>query len=499
MPHRPRAGAVGIGVRRSPARGLAGAGHGRIVQRPGLRAAALSRPARAGGRCRAHVARQCARTRAALAQPPARGSPPRPALARCHRARNRRACGRGDRAAGGDGRSAARRRSPPARTRPRPFPPPTIALDGWMEQLVPLHPAVEVEDRYRATLRDNRARDAAAGRTLDGPHLTDLTVIHAGKGIAAADASTGEQKALLIGLVLAHAGLLAEMSGFAPVLLLDEVVAHLDPSRRAALYDELRQLGAQAWMTGADAAAFAEIEGRADMLEVSPGQIGKRTTRFVMRAAYYEANGPAREVLRVADVETPQPGRGEVRVRLAHLRRQSLRRQEPRRPDAQDRLPARDPAQRRRGRDRRRGRRRFAGARRRAGLGLERPMAAPLRHRRRMDRAAVGTGGARCPPMSAMEAGACLGIPAYTGYQAVLLARRQGRLHRAGGRRRRRRRPLRHPVREEAQGHRHHHRELAGQGRDRAAGGRRPCRSTTSARTSASGSWRSPASAASTP
>ena len=89
-----------------------------------------------------------------------------------------------------------------------------------------------MEDRYRATLRNNRARDAAAGRTLDGPHLTDLAVIHAGKGIAAADASTGEQKALLIGLVLAHAGLLAEMSGFAPVLLLDEVVAHLDPSRR---------------------------------------------------------------------------------------------------------------------------------------------------------------------------------------------------------------------------------------------------------------------------
>ena len=122
----------------------------------------------------------------------------------------------------------------------------------------------------------NRARDAAAGRTLDGPHLTDLAVVHAGKGIAAAQASTGEQKALLIGLVLAHAGLLAEMSGFAPVLLLDEVVAHLDPSRRAALYGELQELGVQAWMTGADAAAFVEIEGTADMLEVSPGQIGKR-------------------------------------------------------------------------------------------------------------------------------------------------------------------------------------------------------------------------------
>ncbi len=156
------------------------------------------------------------------------------------------------------------------------FPAAAIALDGWMEQLVALHPAVEVEDRYRATLRNNRARDAAAGRTLEGPHLTDLSVIHAGKGIAAAEASTGEQKALLIGLVLAHAGLLAEMSGFSPVLLLDEVVAHLDPSRRTALYGELQKLAVQAWLTGADAAAFAEIAGKADMLEVSPGQIGKQ-------------------------------------------------------------------------------------------------------------------------------------------------------------------------------------------------------------------------------
>jgi len=157
-----------------------------------------------------------------------------------------------------------------------PFPAAEIALAGWMEQLVPLRPAVEVEDRYRAALRENRGRDAAAGRTLDGPHLSDLTVIHAGKRIAAAEASTGEQKALLIGLVLAHAGLLAEMSGFAPVLLLDEVVAHLDPVRRAALYGELQKLGAQAWLTGADAAAFADIVTTADVWEVWPGQVKRR-------------------------------------------------------------------------------------------------------------------------------------------------------------------------------------------------------------------------------
>jgi DNA replication and repair protein RecF len=149
-------------------------------------------------------------------------------------------------------------------------------LNGWMEKLLPHHPAVEVEDRYRAVLRDNRARDAAAGRTLDGPHLTDFAVSYAAKNIPAADASTGEQKALLIGLVLAHAGLITEMSGFAPVVLLDEVVAHLDPGRRAALYAELEALGAQVWMTGADPGAFAEIEARAEIFEVSPGQVRRR-------------------------------------------------------------------------------------------------------------------------------------------------------------------------------------------------------------------------------
>jgi len=156
------------------------------------------------------------------------------------------------------------------------FPAVEIALDGWIEKLVPTRPAVEVEDRYRAVLKDNRVRDAAAGRTLDGAHLTDLEVVHAGKGIAAADASTGEQKALLIGLVLAHAGLLRQISGFAPVLLLDEVVAHLDPPRRTALYDELEKLGAQVWMTGADPAAFAAIEDRAEFFQVSPGRIAPR-------------------------------------------------------------------------------------------------------------------------------------------------------------------------------------------------------------------------------
>jgi DNA replication and repair protein RecF len=153
------------------------------------------------------------------------------------------------------------------------FPSAEIALDGWMEKLLPSHPAVEIEERYRAILKDNRTRDAAAGRTLDGPHLTDLSVVYAPKSIPAADASTGEQKALLIGLVLAHSGLLAEMTGFAPILLLDEVVAHLDPARRTALYDALGRLGAQVFMTGADPAAFADVASRADVFTVVPGRV----------------------------------------------------------------------------------------------------------------------------------------------------------------------------------------------------------------------------------
>jgi len=153
------------------------------------------------------------------------------------------------------------------------FPQARIALQGWMEQLLPDHSAVEIEDRYRALLKENRARDTAAGRTLDGPHLSDLVVTHAGKNIPAADASTGEQKALLIRLVLAHAGLIKQMTGFAPLLLLDEVVAHLDPSRRAALYDALSLLGAQVWMTGADPAVFGDIVGRAQVFLVRSGVV----------------------------------------------------------------------------------------------------------------------------------------------------------------------------------------------------------------------------------
>src|SRR5262245_5384959 len=157
------------------------------------------------------------------------------------------------------------------------FPSAEVALDGWMEALLLAHPAIEVEDRYRSVLKENRVRDIAAGRTTDGPHLTDLDVVYQPKQIPARDASTGEQKALLIGLILAHANLVADMTGFAPVLLLDEVVAHLDPGRRIALYAALERLGAQAWMTGADPAAFGDIGGAAEIFSVTPGSVARKT------------------------------------------------------------------------------------------------------------------------------------------------------------------------------------------------------------------------------
>jgi DNA replication and repair protein RecF len=156
------------------------------------------------------------------------------------------------------------------------FPSAEIALDGWIEALVRTYPAIEIEDRYRTVLRKNRDRDRAAGRTLDGVHVTDLEVTYTAKAIAARDASTGEQKALLIGLVLANAELIARLTGFAPILLLDEVVAHLDPSRRAALFDALGRLGSQVWMSGADPVAFGDVEARAQVIAVDAGKLSSR-------------------------------------------------------------------------------------------------------------------------------------------------------------------------------------------------------------------------------
>lgn len=157
------------------------------------------------------------------------------------------------------------------------FPKARVRLDAGFEiaggEDILALPSVDAEDALRARLEDARGRDAAAGRALEGPHRADLHVHHAARGMAAAACSTGEQKALLIGLVLANARALAGATGAPPLLLLDEVAAHLDARRRAALFDELGHLGAQAWMTGTDTGLFAALGDRAQHFEVANAQI----------------------------------------------------------------------------------------------------------------------------------------------------------------------------------------------------------------------------------
>ncbi len=152
-----------------------------------------------------------------------------------------------------------------------PFPFAEIALEGPLEHWLDGHPAGATEDLYRADLAGERPRDAAAGRTLAGPHLSDLRVRHGPKQTAAETCSTGEQKALLIGLILAQAQLATRLSGETPIVLLDEIAAHLDQARRVALFQRLDEIGCQTFMTGTDAEAFSPL--------------GDRAERFVVREA----------------------------------------------------------------------------------------------------------------------------------------------------------------------------------------------------------------------
>jgi DNA replication and repair protein RecF len=154
-----------------------------------------------------------------------------------------------------------------------PFPFAEVAIDGELERRVADEPALKVEDHYRGVLASMRRRDAAAGRTLSGPQASDLLVRHGPKDEAARACSTGEQKALLTGLALAHARLVAATTGIAPLLLLDEIAAHFDPIRREALFEELARIGGQVWMTGADGHVFDSLAGRAELLRVTPGRV----------------------------------------------------------------------------------------------------------------------------------------------------------------------------------------------------------------------------------
>ena len=154
-----------------------------------------------------------------------------------------------------------------------PFPQAAIALAGAVEAWLDEMPALAAEETLRDRLAESRAQDAEAGSTRWGPHRSDLVVAHRARGMPAAECSTGEQKALLIAILLAHARLQAAAHGASPILLLDEVAAHLDASRRRALFETLVDLGAQAWLTGTDEALFADLRGAAQFFRVRDATI----------------------------------------------------------------------------------------------------------------------------------------------------------------------------------------------------------------------------------
>ena len=162
------------------------------------------------------------------------------------------------------------------------FPACELAIDGLAEGWVHELPALEVEDRLRAALKTSRTRDAhagGAGGSIDGrlPHQSDLLVTHAAKSMPASQCSTGEQKMLLVGLVLAAARLSASDEGRVPVLLMDEVAAHLDQDHRQALFNEVLALGCQAWFTGTDAELFAPLKNEAQFYTVADATVTSLT------------------------------------------------------------------------------------------------------------------------------------------------------------------------------------------------------------------------------
>jgi DNA replication and repair protein RecF len=154
-----------------------------------------------------------------------------------------------------------------------PFPRARLRLVGTVEEWLAAMPALAAEERLAAALVANRQNDAQTGSTSIGPHRSDLAVVLAEKGIAAELASTGEQKALLISITLAHARLQRTVRGEPPVLLLDEIAAHLDASRRAALFEALLRLDSQVWLTGTDEALFAPLRGEAQFISVREGKL----------------------------------------------------------------------------------------------------------------------------------------------------------------------------------------------------------------------------------
>ncbi|CAN5342041.1 DNA replication/repair protein RecF [soil metagenome] len=154
-----------------------------------------------------------------------------------------------------------------------PFPRASLAMAGEIDGWIAAMAALDAEDRLRGALAANRLRDAEARTTSMGPHRSDLAVRHLDLDLPAAEGSTGQQKAVLVSIALAHARLVALSRGRPPLLLLDEIAAHLDSERREALFDEVVALGVQSWMTGTDAELFKPLAGRAQVLRVADGSI----------------------------------------------------------------------------------------------------------------------------------------------------------------------------------------------------------------------------------
>ena len=155
------------------------------------------------------------------------------------------------------------------------FPLARFHVNGTLEELLSHTSALEVEDAFKYQLKESRERDSHTGGAATGPHKSDLSVIYATKNMPADQCSTGEQKALLIGLILAHARLIKAERGSPPILLLDEVAAHMDENRRTALYEILQELGAQCWLTGTDEDLFHSIKSQARFFTVENGHINK--------------------------------------------------------------------------------------------------------------------------------------------------------------------------------------------------------------------------------
>lgn len=155
------------------------------------------------------------------------------------------------------------------------FPRARLLAAGTIEELLAHAPALEVEDMFKYQLKQSRKQDSVGGGAATGPHKGDLAVTYAEKDMPAGQCSTGEQKALLVGIILAHSRLIAAERGAPPILLLDEVAAHLDDARRHALHDILLSLGGQVWLTGTDEKLFSDLREKSVIFSIENSNLHK--------------------------------------------------------------------------------------------------------------------------------------------------------------------------------------------------------------------------------